>query len=401
MKKTFAVIICLSAVAALCACGARITPTEDTPAPAQTAAPTAYQSAAEKALSSMGTDEKIGQLFIVRPDALSPSLTSEQINDAANYGVTALTQEMTDTLKAYPAGGIAVFGKNITSPQQLKEFVSALNAASETPLFMGIDEEGGTVSRIANAKGFDVPKYESMEKIGATGDTKNAGDAGCAIGSYLKDYGFNLDFAPVADMNTNPDNVVIGARAFGSEPGLVAGMVSAEIDGLHEAGVMTCAKHFPGHGDTTGDTHDGYVSVKKTWDELLDCEIIPFTAAMDAGTDMIMAAHITAVNVTGDGLPASLSKVMITDKLRGELGYKGVVITDAMAMGAITKDYSSADAAVKAILAGADIVLMPEDYKAAFESVRKAVESGTISSQRLDESVLRILELKERYGLLK
>ena len=164
---------------------------------------------------------------------------------------------------------------------------------------------------------------------------------------------------------------------------------------------MSCAKHFPGHGDTAGDTHDGYVSVTKTWDELKSCELIPFIAAMKAGTDMIMAAHITAVNVTDDGLPASLSKELITDRLRGELGYQGVVITDSLAMGAIENKYSSADAAVKAIAAGVDIVLIPMDYRAAFEGVRKAVEDGTISKERLDESVLRILNLKEQYGILK
>ena len=177
-------------------------------------------------------------------------------------------------------------------------------------------------------------------------------------------------------------------------------MVSAEIKGLHESGIMSCAKHFPGHGDTKGDTHYEFVYVEKTWDELLDCEIIPFTAAMDADTDMIMVAHIAARNVTDDGLPSSMSKEMITDRLRGELGYKGVVITDSMAMGAVADKYSPAEAAVKSIQAGADIILMPEDYKAAFQGVLDAVNNGTISQERLDESVLRILNLKQQYGLL-
>jgi beta-N-acetylhexosaminidase len=143
------------------------------------------------------------------------------------------------------------------------------------------------------------------------------------------------------------------------------------------------------------------VAVEKTWDELEACELIPFVAAINAGTDMIMAAHITAKNVTDDGLPASLSKEMITDKLRGELGYNGVVITDAMSMGAVTSEYTSAEAAVKAFTAGADIMLMPDDYKAAFKGIRDAVNDGTISMERLNESVLRILTLKEQYGILK
>lgn len=402
MKRSLVAIILLSVLLALCACGGKTGPAAmESLSPTPTTAPTPEQSAAEKALAAMSTDEKIGQLFMIRPESLDPNLTPAQVHNAEQYGATEVSDAMAATLKEYPAGGIAVFSKNISSPAQLTSFVAALQNASATPLIMGIDEEGGSVARIGNSKSFDVPKYGSMGKIGATGDTENAGNVGYTIGSYLKKYGFTLDFAPVADVNTNPHNIVIGNRAFGSDPELVAGMVSAEIDGLHRAGIMSCAKHFPGHGDTMGDTHDGYVSVTKTWEELKNCELIPFVAAMKAGTDMIMAAHITAVNVTDDGLPASLSKELITDKLRGELGYKGVIITDSMGMGAIENKYSSADAAVKAILAGADVVLMPMDYRAAFEGVRKAVEDGTISEKRLDESVLRILNLKEQYGILK
>lgn len=398
MKKILAVVILLCVLLSLGTCGRKIGPAAERDS---SPTPTPEQSVAEKALAAMSTDEKIGQLFIVRPESLDPGLTPAQVHNTEQYGITEMSDAMAGTLKKYPAGGIVVFSKNILSPSQLTSFVAALQNASATPLIMGVDEEGGSVARIGNSKNFDVPKYGSMGKIGATGDTANAGDVGYAIGSYLKKYGFTLDFAPVADVNTNPNNIVIGNRAFGSDPKLVAGMVSAEIGGLHRAGVMSCAKHFPGHGDTAGDTHDGYVSVTKTWDELKSCELIPFIEAMKAGTDMIMAAHITAVNVTDDGLPASLSKELITDRLRGELGYHGVVITDSLAMGAIENKYSSADAAVKAIAAGVDIVLIPMDYRAAFEGVRKAVEDGTISKERLDESVLRILNLKEQYGILK
>lgn len=408
MKKFFAAALVLSILLGLCACGKTVPAAPSasrspSAAPAASPSPTAApaKTAAQRMLAAMSLDEKIGQIFIIRPDALDPQLTAAQIDDAAKYGVTSLSASMAETLKEYPAGGIAMFGKNITSPDQLKKYVAALQGASSTPLLMGIDEEGGSVSRIANSSGFSVKKYKSMGAVGATGDTDNARGAGASIGSYLSQYGFNLDFAPVADVNTNPNNIVIGNRSFGSDPSLVAGMVSAEIRGLHSAGVMTCAKHFPGHGDTTGDTHTGYVAVTKTWAELKACELIPFSAAMDAGTDMIMAAHITAKNVTDDGLPASLSKEMITDRLRGELGYKGVVITDALSMGAVTSQYTPAEAAVKAFTAGADILLMPDDYKAAFQGIRAAVKDGTITLQRLDESVLRILALKEKYGIIK
>ncbi len=400
MKKIFIAAFLALTLTLACACGAAPQP-QVTATSAPTPSPTAdTRTAAERALDNMSTADKVGQLFIIRPDSLDPSLTDEQISNATKYGVTALTDEMKATLQEYPAGGFAVFGKNITSPEQLKSFVSDLKNASIVAPVMGIDEEGGSVSRIANSKGFNVTKYKSMAAVGSTGDFENAESVGKTIGAYLKQYGFDLDFAPVCDVNTNPDNIVIGDRSFGSDPGLVAGMVSAEIKGLHESGIMSCAKHFPGHGDTKGDTHYEFVYVEKTWDELLDCEIIPFTAAMDADTDMIMVAHIAARNVTDDGLPSSMSKEMITDRLRGELGYKGVVITDSMAMGAVADKYSPAEAAVKSIQAGADIILMPEDYKAAFQGVLDAVNNGTISQERLDESVLRILNLKQQYGLL-
>ena len=176
-------------------------------------------------------------------------------------------------------------------------------------------------------------------------------------------------------------------------------MDAAVLEGLHSEGVLGCLKHFPGHGDTVGDTHDGAVSITKTWDELLGCELIPFVENFE-NTDLVMAAHISLPNVTQDGLPASLSHEIITGRLRGELGYDGLVVTDSLAMGAIANEYTSAESAVLAVQAGADLLLMPRDYAAAFEGVLEAVESGKISEARLDESVLRILQAKERCGLL-
>ena len=176
-------------------------------------------------------------------------------------------------------------------------------------------------------------------------------------------------------------------------------MVFAEISGLHEAGIMSCVKHFPGHGDTKGDTHKGQVSIEKTWEELKKCELVPFINSIDT-TDMVMISHITTPNITGDNLPASLSNDIIEGKLRKELGYKGVVISDAMEMGAITKKYSSEESAVKAIVAGVDIILMPEDFVESYNGIYDAVKDGVISETRIDDSVLRILNLKELYHLL-
>ena len=177
-------------------------------------------------------------------------------------------------------------------------------------------------------------------------------------------------------------------------------MVSAGIRGLHSSKVMSCIKHFPGHGDTKDDTHAGFVSIDKNWEELEACELIPFKAGIEAKTDMIMISHITAGNITKDGLPSSLSQDMIEGRLRGDLNFDGIIISDSMAMGAITERYSSGEAAVLAIKAGTDIVLMPENYTEAFESILEAVTRGEISEERIDESVMRILSLKDKYDIL-
>lgn len=345
-------------------------------------------------LGKMSLREKVGQLFIVRPEALAENSNAETApaTDRVDDAVISRIEE-------YPVGGIALFSRNITSAEQLPMFISDLQSSSKYPLFIAVDEEGGRVARIANSGYFDVASYKSMEDIGKSGDASKAEEVGRQIGLYLKELGFNLDFAPVADTNTNPQNIVIGDRSYGSDPALVARMVSAQLDGMHDSGIMGTLKHFPGHGDTKDDTHSGYVSIEKTWDELKECELVPFITALPKA-DMVMVSHITAVNVTSDKLPTSMSETMITGKLRNELGYDGVIITDAMAMGAVADNYTSAEAAVTAVKAGVDIVLMPQNLDEAFNGVMNAVTDGEISMARLDESVMRILKLKARYKLI-
>lgn len=278
-------------------------------------------------LAGMTLEQKVGQLFIIRPESLDTDLTPEQVHDASQYGVSALSGDMAAQLALRPAGGFVLFGKNIQDPDQLDAFISALRDESDFAPFIATDEEGGAVSRVAGSAAFDVPRYDGAQAEAAAGEDA-VRNMYASIGEYLREYGFNLDFAPVADTNSNPDNVIIGSRAFGSDPKQVAVMVGAAVDGLHSAGIMTCVKHFPGHGDTTGDSHNGYVSLGKSWAEMLDCELIPFESVLDR-TDMLMAAHITLPQVTDDGLPASLSYELLTQRLRGELGYDGVIITDA------------------------------------------------------------------------
>lgn len=345
-------------------------------------------------LGKMSLREKVGQLFIVRPEALAENSNAETApaTDRVDDAVISRIEE-------YPVGGIALFSRNITSAEQLPMFISDLQSSSKYPLFIAVDEEGGRVARIANSDFFNVASYKSMEDIGKSGDASKAEEVGRQIGSYLKELGFNLDFAPVADTNTNPQNIVIGDRSYGSDPALVARMVSAQLDGMHDSGIMGTLKHFPGHGDTKDDTHSGYVSIEKTWDELKECELVPFITALPKA-DMVMVSHITAVNVTSDKLPTSMSETMITGKLRNELGYDGVIITDAMAMGAVADNYTSAEAAVTAVKAGVDIVLMPQNLDEAFNGVMNAVTDGEISMERLDESVLRILKMKAKYMLI-
>lgn len=345
-------------------------------------------------LGKMSLREKVGQLFIVRPEALA-----ENSNAETAPATDRVDDAVINRIEEYPVGGIALFSRNITSAEQLPMFISDLQSSSKYPLFIAVDEEGGRVARIANSDFFNVASYKSMEDIGKSGDASKAEEVGRQIGLYLKELGFNLDFAPVADTNTNPQNIVIGDRSYGSDPALVARMVSAQLDGMHDSGIMGTLKHFPGHGDTKDDTHSGYVSIEKTWDELKECELVAFITALPKA-DMVMVSHITAVNVTSDQLPTSMSETMITGKLRNELGYDGVIITDAMAMGAVADNYTSAEAAVTAVKAGVDIVLMPQNLDEAFNGVINAVTDGEISMARLDESVMRILKLKARYKLI-
>ena len=343
---------------------------------------------ASQILFQMSLEEKVGQLFVIQPDQLDPAFGRKGFKYHKTFaGVLAKNQ------KKYQVGGIILFGGNIKDKNQLKKFNSTVQSLSNIPLLIATDEEGGRVTRLAKTEAFGLKNIPNMETIGNSGDVNQAFDAGIYIGSYLSEYGINWDFAPVTDVNTNPENIVIGDRAFGSEPKLVSDMAGAFLDGLHENGVKGCIKHFPGHGDTKDDTHDDFVMVEKNWNQLKACELIPFTENF-AKADSIMIAHVTVNNVTGDGLPASLSKELVTGKLRRELGYKGLILTDSLGMGAIKKHYSPGDAAVLAFNAGNDIILMPAEFFKAYEGVLKAVKNGKITQKRLDESVLRILKFK-------
>ena len=347
---------------------------------------------AAQLVSQMTLEDKIAQMFVITPNALTGYAS----------GVTAAGDTTKEAYQSRPVGGIVYMADNLTDPEQTTTMLSNMQEiASERtglPVFLCVDEEGGSVARIAGNDAFGVTDVGNMSDIGASGDVQNAYNAGSTIGSYLAALGFNVDFAPVADVLTNPDNQVIGQRSFGSDAQTVAGMVTSELQGLSAAGVYGMVKHFPGHGGTSGDSHDGAVSTDKTLEELMAEELVPFQSAIDGGVNFVMVGHISAPNVTGDNAPATLSKVLITDVLRGQMGYNGIVITDAMNMEAITGFYNSDKAAVLAVTAGADMILMPADYNTAYTGILNAVNDGTITEERINESVTRIVKAKLAMG---
>ena len=351
----------------------------------------------EEQLAKMTLREKVGQMFYVRTEALDTTIHWTSYTELMPLELREVNDRMKTLCEDYPVGGVILYAWNINDEAQLATLIAQIKALNGSPLLC-IDEEGGRVARIANNPNFDVKKYESMEAIGNTGDPANAYECGNTIGTYLQQYGFDIDFAPVADVNTNPGNIVIGPRAFSGDPAVAAPMVTNYLQGLKDAGITGCIKHFPGHGDTKADTHYGYAQTMKTWAEMLQCEMVTFRAGIEWGCQLIMTAHISVPNVTGADVPSTMSSIILQDKLRGELGYQNIIVTDAISMGAITNQYSTAEAAVGSILAGVDIVLDPSNYIVAFEAVMSAIDNGTITEDRINQSVRRILRLRKSMG---
>ena len=376
-KKRFAAIL-LAGITFICTSG--ITHVQVKADPVQ-------EENVEEKIQQMSLAEKIAQLFFITPETLAGNAVSAGDTTRGAY-------------EAYPVGGIILMSANIESYDQVKNLIAGYQQMSQetggVPIFVGVDEEGGIVSRIAKSGIMETPVYDSMQAIGQTGDSLKAYETGCQIGSYLSELGFNVDFAPVADVLTNPQNTVIGSRSFGSDPSIDGAMVASEVKGLHTKGMLSTLKHFPGHGDTYEDSHEGKSYVYKTREELENCEWIPFKKGIEAGSDFVMMGHISCPGITGDDTPASLSYTICTEILRDQLGFQGLVITDAMNMGAVANEYASGDAAVRAVQAGADMILMPADFSAAYAGVRNAVQNGTRTEERINESVRRILAVKNK-----
>ncbi len=358
-----------------------------TPTPLPTVTPVPELTTEEKTemiLSKMTLKEKIYQMFIVTPEDITGGKTMTSVSDFT-----------LENLGNYPVGGLIYFPSNLVEPTQTKTMLADLqNFAMKDkgiPLFACVDEEGGRVARIANNPAFGVPKFGGMNTI--TGEAA-AYNVGTTIGGYLAELGFNFNFAPVADVTTDGIDSHVNDRSFGSNPSNVTLFATAVSKGLEENNIMSCFKHFPGHGATATDTHNGFGYTAKTYEELLEHDLLPFAAAQKNGIPAIMVAHMSVPDITGDYTPSSLSYKMITEVLRGELNYEGLVLTDALNMGAIVNEYTPAEAAVLAVKAGNDLILMPDDFHAAADAVIKAVKSGDISEARIDESIKRILTAK-------
>lgn len=355
------------------------------------AAAVAARAAVDERIGAMTLEQKVAQLFIVTPEALVEGVSQvTQAGDMTREGVTA-----------HPVGGIVYFAQNLLDPEQtttmlanVKQFYA--DAGNVAP-FIAVDEEGGTVVRVADNEAFGAQDVGDASALGSAGDTEAAKRAAEQIADYLMPLGFNLDFAPVADVVDPLRSDTMGLRSFSSDAAVAADMVRAEVEGFRDKKMLCCAKHFPGIGAAAGDSHEGAITIEATNEELETVDLVPFRAAIEAGVPMIMVGHVSLPNIVGDSTPAPLSSAVVQGMLRDSLGYTGIIVTDSLSMGAITDYYTPAEAAVAALKAGCDIPLMPERLDEAYQGVLSAVQAGELTEERIDESLTRILTAKQEY----
>jgi beta-N-acetylhexosaminidase len=377
-------------------------------APSTTAAQTGEPGLSESAsdhgqiislLRRMTLEEKVGQLFVVEVygrDAHNVSAIAVAGNQRL-YGVNTPA----DVIDKYKPGGIIYYTAargpdNIGDPRQLATLSNGLQEVATTqrqpiPLLISTDQEGGALVARLSAPATQMPGNMAL---GAGRSADDAHRSAEVIGTELAAVGINQDLAPVADVNVNPANPVIGIRSVGEDPGLVSELVAAQVDGYHKGGVAAVAKHFPGHGDTATDSHFGLPEVTHTREQLEEIDLPPFQAAIESGVDSIMTAHVVLRSVDPSGVPATMSEPILTGLLREELGYDGLIITDALDMGGATSTFPHDVAPVQALKAGADQLLLPPEFDLAYNAVLDAFGTGELSMERLDESVYRILDLK-------
>ena len=352
-----------------------------------------YQDVIKDKVKNMSIEEKIDQMMMLSIDNV--------VDNGKTVRFTNVNEEAKKFLNKHQLAGIILFEYNMVNKEQTQKLTKDIQALSkDNKFFIAVDQEGGKVSKIPTSN-----KTKSAREIGNTKDSKNAFIAGNTIGEDFEALGLNLDFAPVMDVDTNPKNPVIGNRSFSSDEKVVAEFGVEFVKGLKSKGILATAKHFPGHGDTSGDSHKELVKVTHTIDRIDKVELYPFKKAIENNVDMIMVGHIVVPALDDDKTPATLSKAMITDLLKEKMGFNGVVITDAFNMGAIAKNYNIKDAVEKSINAGADIILMPvtvvpggneKEYEELVTYIKDKVIKGEISEDRLNDAVRRILISKEK-----
>ncbi|GAB3136559.1 glycoside hydrolase family 3 protein [Amycolatopsis stemonae] len=370
----------------------------------QVSADAQADAAATQALRGLTLEQKVGQLFVTWVNGKS----ADEVNpkNQADFGVDTPAQ----VIRKYHLGGVIYFNNdtrdNFDDPVQVAKLSNGLQQAAigsgaHIPLQIGADQEGGTVTRM----GAPATEFPNSMAISAGRDPGRATKAATILGHELRAVGINQDFAPDSDVNSNPANPVIGVRSFAGQPGLASQFVTAEVKGYQDSDLPTktvaaTAKHFPGHGDAATDSHTGLPRIDRTEQEWRDIDVPPFKAAIAAGIGSIMTAHIQFPSLDPSLEPATLSKPIVTGKLRGELGYNGVVITDSLEMQGVREMHSDAEIPVLALKAGVDQLLMPVHLDVAINAVLNAVKTGDLPMQRIDQSVLRVLKLKFKSGML-
>ncbi len=337
-------------------------------------------------LAGMTLEEKLYQLFWVTPEEIT------------GVGVVAAAGNTTkNALEQYPVGGIAYFAQNLQSEDQILTMLRNTQSYSEIPLLMGVDEEGGRVSRLGSNENLGTTKWDAMATYS---DKDEVYEMGKTMGRELGALGFNVNFAPVADL-ADEDNVAIGDRSFSKDAQTAATLVSTLVKGMKIGGISPVLKHFPGLGNTETDPHEGETLCPSTLEELESNEFLPFYAGVEAGAPIVMVGHQVMTGFAGEDKPSTMSELVIGDLLRGTIGFQGVVITDAMNMGAITDKYPAGEASVKAIFAGCDMILLPESLEDSIAALQKALQDGILTEERIDQSVYRILNLKMEKGLFE
>jgi beta-N-acetylhexosaminidase len=349
-------------------------------------------------VDGMSLEEKVGQMFMTY--AYGTDADQADPRNQTEYGVDSHRQ----LIERYHLGGIIYFAwsGNVQNPRQIAGLSNGIQRAAtssgaDIPALIATDQEQGLVVRVTEP----ATQFPGNMALGAARDPRLAKSAAEITGEELRAMGINQNFAPVADVNVNPENPVIGVRSFSSNPDLVSALTEAQVRGYQREDVAATSKHFPGHGDTNVDSHTGLPEIDHTRAELDTIDLPPFEAAIGAGVESIMTAHIVVPALDDSGRPATLSRPILTDLLRREMDFDGVVVTDALDMQGVREMFGDDRVPVEAIKAGADLMLMPPEFDLAYRSVLAAVRSGEISERRIDQSVYRILRLKERLGLFK